>query len=140
MLKSVSPRSTVGVRFPFRKPISQVSTVFGSPKRYHPGLAGSLVGAVAEIRRTDHLKIFIGKHIQRRTNRVVRAAHDEGRPLRQFDREMLERSRNQQIFRFHRDRLTVGIHLIQEELDRLLERIGTQRRTCAGEQVFCDSC
>ena len=68
--------------------------------------------------------------------RVAPCAHDEGRPLRQFDRKMLERSRNQQIFRFHRDRLTVGIHLIQEELDRFLQTVCRQSTGRAREQVF----
>lgn len=99
------------------------------------GLAGSVVGAVAEIRTGDNTQVLVRKHIQRRTDRIVRAAHDEGRALSEFDGEVLQRGRDQQVTRFHADRLPVAVHLIEKQLDGLLETVGAQCAGRSGEQI-----
>ena len=82
-----------------------------------------------------HLNVFIRKHIQCRSDRVVSTGHDERCSLRQFHGKVFERGWNNQISRFNRNRLSVRIHLIEEELDCLIETFGGECGTCSVQHI-----
>ena len=100
-------------------------------------LGGAGVLRVREVRARDDLEVLVGEDVDRRTHHVVRAAgHDEGRALRQLRSEELERGRHEQDARLDVDRLAVRVHLVGEELDRLLERIRREGRVRARKEVL----
>ena len=49
---------------------------------------------------------------------------------------MFQRSGNQQITRLNADRLSVGVHLIKEQLDRLFETVGGERGRRSSHQIL----
>ena len=100
-------------------------------------LRGTRVLRVREVRARDDLQVLVGEDVDRRTHHVVRAAgHDERRALRQLRRKELERGRHEQDARLNVDRLAVRVHLVGEELDRLLERVRREGGVRAREEVL----
>lgn len=97
----------------------------------------AFVSAVAKVRTGNNFQILFGKNVYcRAQNIVLTARHDERRPLGEFNCKMLQRSWNQQITRLNADRLSVGVHLVKKQLDRLFETVGGERGRRSSHQIL----
>ena len=99
-------------------------------------LARARVLCVGEVRAGDDGEVLLREDVQRRADRLLRAAgHHQRRATRQLDREELERRRDEQDRRLDADGLAVGVRLVKERLDRLLEGVGGECRVRASQEV-----